>query len=157
MRHAPSPDENGMRWYGPPYEKRREDKAKCIAQVFGFHTSHQCVNARKEGTEFCGVHAEAPAERIKMFFVGYWHDCRAKSRGGIYTVEVAKVSESRVQLPNGRWDKRASRSGRYFDTEAEAVAHVRDGLVRSCEYTERAIIDARKELDDFDKLYPRVK
>jgi len=154
VKYAPEPDKNGVRWYGPPYAKRQEDPARCAVQIFGRTGSYQCEHPRKPGTEFCGVHAPAPDDRITMFYIGVGH-YGAEAVGGIKTVEVAKLTSSRVQLPNGTWDKWESRSGRYFVDKETAIERLRERHLRAVNSAAREHAEAELELREFEAIYPR--
>lgn len=156
MRHAPAPDADGKRWYGPGYQRVAEDPKRCIASVSGgrgWH-SHQCTRPRKDGTEYCGVHMPAPDDRITMFFVGMGH-YDAPCVEGIKTVEVAAMTDHRVQLPNGRWDLKRSKSGVYYMDKDHAIAHIREGRERAVSYARQHLAEVEAELAKFNEAFPK--
>ncbi len=62
MSHAPQPDEQGVRHYGPQGLRRPEDPARCIIQVWPKHgrsvEPYQCTQRRGHGPNghYCRSH-----------------------------------------------------------------------------------------------------
>ena len=64
---APTPDENGIRYYGYRFARRRENPELCIEHVFSNargESPHQCKNKRGFGPngEFCKTHSPDAVE-----------------------------------------------------------------------------------------------
>jgi hypothetical protein len=153
VSRAPTPDANGVRWYGR-WGKAAEDRTRCCVAVYdGHYGSNQCTAKRKPGTEFCGRHAPAPASRITAYYIGVRH-YGAPKKGGICTVEIAARTAARVQLPGGRWDPIDSRCGRYFFELADATAYMRESHEERLRAARRGVIEAEKAIAEFNKEYP---
>ena len=70
MSHAPKPNEKGERFYGS-HSQNREDKARCITEIWQGFSSYQCRRKRVVG-DYCRQHDPAAVEAKRKAEAAKW-------------------------------------------------------------------------------------